>query len=283
MTGSAFVSLMYHLSCENPDELNLPVIVKNIKAAGFKFKNLIRKSFTNLNSNFSKDGTVQKVIFIEKALLSNNLSTREKNEKFFKKSLITTLVKPQIFNRSKDRQRQEKLNKMDTLRENLKENEESKNIELTGAHNMSVSSSLDVSQKSSVIEPKADDKEKLPIKRLRQSVSSDEEKFELTKKKIRSTYIDDATDSSNNNAKQNKKKKEKSPLNIESSDYEDYEDEDEKSQLRIVENKPETENFENPKSPSVEKIAIASPNHDIQPDDLSKINKVKFAFDIFNE
>jgi hypothetical protein len=72
MTSSSFVHLIYNLAMINTDDLELPVIIKNIQGS---------------------DKTVHKVIFIEKPFIQKYLSKREKNEKFYKRSLLTTLVK----------------------------------------------------------------------------------------------------------------------------------------------------------------------------------------------
>jgi hypothetical protein len=63
LTKSAFCQLVYHLSMENSDDLKLPFSIH------------------------------EKTIYFEKPLPSAKMSQREKNEKFYKKSLITTLIK----------------------------------------------------------------------------------------------------------------------------------------------------------------------------------------------
>ena len=74
MTNSAFVHLIYNLSKQNEDELKMPVLVKNL------------------------DST--KVVFIEKPYIAKNLNQRDKNEKFYKRSLMVSLIKNQILTRN---------------------------------------------------------------------------------------------------------------------------------------------------------------------------------------
>ena len=76
MTNSAFVHLIYNLSKQNEDELKIPVMVKSL------------------------DNNSIKVVFIEKPYIAKNLNQRDKNEKFYKRSLMVTLVKNQISTRN---------------------------------------------------------------------------------------------------------------------------------------------------------------------------------------
>ena len=46
------------------------------------------------------DGSLQNVVYIDKPFVSKRLNQREKNEKFYKRSLMVTLVKNQITNRN---------------------------------------------------------------------------------------------------------------------------------------------------------------------------------------
>lgn len=76
---------------------------------------------------FISDGNSHKSIFIEKPLISKNLSKREKNEKFFKKSLICTLTKePTLQSRRFGANRR----KMNESQENEEENEDSDQNEI---------------------------------------------------------------------------------------------------------------------------------------------------------
>ncbi|RNA44600.1 little elongation complex subunit 2 isoform X1 [Brachionus plicatilis] len=74
MTNSAFVHLIYHMSFLNSDELKLAIVIKDIQ---------------------SEDGRKHKIVLLEKPFIEKYLSKRDINEKFYKKSLIVTLVKNQ--------------------------------------------------------------------------------------------------------------------------------------------------------------------------------------------
>jgi hypothetical protein len=74
MSNSAFISLVYHLSQtkqSNNDSLKIPVHVEDFEEMGKK----------------------RRVVLIEKPLLEKHLNAREKNEKFFKRSLMVSVVK----------------------------------------------------------------------------------------------------------------------------------------------------------------------------------------------
>ena len=82
-----------------------------------------------------EDGNAHKSIFIEKPLIAKNLSKREKNEKFYKKSLISTFTKEPatlnrrfISNRRKISQNDSKTTDQDINEQFLKEDNERSEI-----------------------------------------------------------------------------------------------------------------------------------------------------------
>jgi len=89
LTNSAFVNLIYYLSGENQEELKMPLNVKTLQGS---------------------DGSARKVVFIDKPFVAKDLSKRDKNEKFFKRSLMVSFAKNSVKNRTRgglNRQRQQ--------------------------------------------------------------------------------------------------------------------------------------------------------------------------------
>ena len=74
MTNSSFVNLIYYLSTEKKEELKMPITVKS-------------------HSTKDSDGHIKKIVYIDKPFVSKDLSKREKNEKFFKRSLMVSFAK----------------------------------------------------------------------------------------------------------------------------------------------------------------------------------------------
>lgn len=90
MTNSAFVHLVYHLAKQNEDDLKMPVIIKYLVS--------------------TVDKTTQKTVFIDKPFISKRLNQRDKNDKFYKRSLMVTLIKNQLVTRNYKKQQSQALN-----------------------------------------------------------------------------------------------------------------------------------------------------------------------------
>jgi len=90
LTNSSFVNLIYYLSADNQEDLKMPVQVKKLDCS---------------------DGSTRKVVFIEKPFVSKDLSKRDRNEKFFKRSLMVSFAKNSVKTRTRggyNRQKQQK-------------------------------------------------------------------------------------------------------------------------------------------------------------------------------
>lgn len=77
-----------------------------------------------------KDGDVQKVVFIDKPFIEKALSRREKNEKFFKRSLMVSFIRKAAIQRQRTNFRAKQATDMDSMKSPMPEIDYQSNREI---------------------------------------------------------------------------------------------------------------------------------------------------------
>lgn len=204
------------------------------------------------------------MILIEKPLVDKFLSTREKNEKFFKRSLMVSLVKPTPVNRSRrepisarplhpppqstitptDDRKLERQNPVDY---NLLAN-----LDTFGLSSSSAAAISNVFTKEETSPPKSGDKPPVvPVLIPMTAAASTTTPVSLKRSRDPSPAASDREDESLSNQKAVTKKS-KSARSSDNESYSDYDDEDENEKLMIVDPEATSEKIE--KLPAEEKF-----------------------------
>ena len=271
MTNSSFVNLIYYLSEENRDELKMAIKVKSIKDSGNIHQQNSFITYSIDHENLSEDDKMKKIIFIEKPFVPKNLSKREKNEKFFKRSLMASLVKGSVNNRNRNDakkhvpdldnlnssiQSANETNEITSVREKKDDSFNVDHSHVTDFESFGVIENKSIEKKGEITKPS----EEKPIAQLvDSSMTTQKRLFEADASEINSFKKIKLIETSEQEIKVLEEVKKPVQANesaaeslvMDTSDYEDYgDDEDEKNNLVIeVDNGSEYDVDETPASP----------------------------------